>query len=59
MLAIILWCLWNIMNKTGVGKRFPHSSSEIFVKKFRFVQRWRILLNVQDANFLDDKYMEE
>jgi len=55
MLVIILWGLWNIMNKIGVGKRFPHSSIEIFVKKLRFVQRWRILLNVQDANSLDDK----
>ena len=54
MLVIILWGLWNIMNKIGVGKRFPHSSIEIFVKKIRFVQRWRILLNVQDANSLDE-----
>jgi len=39
----------------GIEKRFPHSSNEIFVNFFCLIQRWHILLNVQVANFLDDK----
>jgi hypothetical protein len=41
----------------GIEKRFLKSSNEIFHKMFSFMQKWKILLKVEDVMFLEDKTM--
>ena len=53
-LSIMLWGLWVIRNKMAIEKKFPHNSKEIFSKTFHFLQKWRLLLKDQDAEFLDE-----
>lgn len=55
ILTIILWGLWKVRNKRGIGKKFPRSSNGVLYKIFNLLQKWRILLKPQDAKFLDEK----
>lgn len=55
MLVITLWGIWTVRNKMAIEKSFPRESRDVFIKIFKFMQKWRILLKDRDARFVDEK----
>lgn len=54
ILIILLWGLWNVRNKIAIERKFPGSSHDVFVKIFKFLQKWRILLREKEAQFVEE-----
>lgn len=51
----VLWGLCTILNKMCIEKKFLGSSNEafFFFKIFSLLQKWRILLKVEDESYMD------
>jgi len=56
MLSVVIWGLCTILNKMCIEKKFLGSSDEVFFFKiFSLLQKWRILLKVEDESYMDSK----